>query len=85
MAKVVFKTTPGAAYEYAEIEGGETMKDYERASMLDDFIAEHGLIPVESTFESGEMPTHKYGRYFPVEGDKPKRGRPPKPPEEATE
>jgi len=84
MAKVVFKTTPGAAYEYAEIEGGETMKDYERASMLDDFIAEHGLIPVEATLD-GERPVYKYGRYFPVESDKPKRGRPPKPPEEATE
>jgi len=80
MAQVVFKSTPGAAYEYAELEGGETMKDYERASMLDDFIAENGLIPVEATFE-GEKPVHKYGRYFPVEADKPRRGRPPKQPE----
>jgi len=81
MAQVVFKSTPSAAYEYAELEGGETMKDYERASMLDDFVAENGLIPVEATFE-GEKPVHKYGRYFTVEADKPRRGRPPKQPED---
>lgn len=62
MAKVVFKTTPKAAYEWAEVEGGDTMKDYERSAMLDDFIAENGLVPVETTFV-GEVPTHKFGRY----------------------
>jgi len=62
MAKVVWKTTPKAAYEWAEIDGGESMKDYERSAMLDDFIAENGLVPVETGFV-GEVPTHKYGRY----------------------
>lgn len=62
MAKVVFKTTPKAAYEWVEVEGGDTMKDYERSALLDDFIADNGLVPVETAFH-GETPTHKYGRY----------------------
>ena len=63
MAKVVFKKTPHSAYEWAEVEGGDTMKDYERAALLDDFVAKHQLVPVETTF-MGEQPTHKYGRYI---------------------
>jgi len=68
MARIIFvKSSPAAAYECAEIEGGETMKPHEKAAMLDDFIAEHGLIPVESTFD-GDVPSHRYGRY-PSEED----------------
>ena len=63
MAQVVFKSTSGAAYEYAELEGSETMKPHEKAALLDDFVAEHGLIPVESTFD-GDVPSHRYGRYL---------------------
>lgn len=63
MAKVVFKKTPHAAYEYAEVQGGDTMKDFERAALLDEFVAENRLVPVETTFV-GDIPTHKYGRYI---------------------
>lgn len=62
MAKVVYKTTPKAAYEWAEVEGGSTMSHYETAALLDSFIEENGLVPVETVFE-GETPRHKFGRY----------------------
>ena len=84
MARIIFvKSSPAAAYECAEIEGGETMKPHEKAAMLDDFVAEHGLIPVESTFD-GDVPSHRYGRYLSEEdtavadGAK-RRGRKPAP------
>jgi len=84
MARIIFvKSSPAAAYECAQIEGGETMKPHEKAAMLDDFIAEHGLIPVESTFD-GDVPSHRYGRYLSEEdaavadGAK-RRGRKPAP------
>lgn len=63
MAKVVWKKTPKSAYEWVEVEGGETMKDHERAALLDDFISENGLVPVETSYD-GETPRHKYGRYI---------------------
>ena len=67
MARMIFvKSSPAAAYECAEIEGGETMKPHEKAALLDDFVAEHGLIPVESTFD-GDVPSHRYGRYLSEE------------------
>lgn len=62
MAKVVWKTTPRAAYEWAEVEGGDTMSDAQRDAFLDEFVSDNGLVPVETTY-AGEVPTHKYGRY----------------------
>jgi len=62
MAKVEFVTTPKAAYEWAEVTGGGSMSDAQRAALLDEFIEEHGLVPVEAAFR-GETPIHKYGRY----------------------
>ena len=63
MAKVVFKKSPKSAYEWAEVEGGETMSSVQRAALLDEFVEENGLVPVETTFR-GESPDHKYGRYI---------------------
>lgn len=65
MAKVVWKTTPKAAYEWVEVDGGKTMSDAETKAYLDEYVEDHGLVPVESTFV-GETPIHKYGRYKAV-------------------
>jgi hypothetical protein len=62
MAKMVWKTTPSAAYEWAELEGGDTMSQAERAAFVDEFVTQNGLVPVESTF-MGDIPTHRFGRY----------------------
>lgn len=62
MAKMVFKTTPNAAYEWAELEGGDTMSAAERAAFVDEFINQNGLVPVESVFV-GDTPARKWGRY----------------------
>lgn len=62
MAKIVWKTTPHAAYEWVEVEGGDSMSHAERAALLDEFISENGLVPVETVYV-GEAPRHKYGRY----------------------
>ena len=62
MAKIVWKTTPKAAYEWVEVEGGSSMSHVEQKAFLDEFIEENGLVPVESSF-IGEVPVHKYGRY----------------------
>lgn len=62
MAKIVWKTTPKAAYEWVEVEGGGSMTHAELVAFQDEYIAEHGLVPVESEF-IGEAPRHKYGRY----------------------
>ena len=62
MAKIVWKTSPHAAYEWVEVEGGESMSHHHIAAMLDEFISENGLVPVESDYV-GEAPRHKYGRY----------------------
>ncbi|MFA6031818.1 MAG: hypothetical protein WC889_02825 [Myxococcota bacterium] len=62
MAKIVWKTTPKAAYEWVEVEGGSTMSGAETKAFLDELVEENGLVPVESTFV-GETPHHKFGRY----------------------
>ena len=62
MAKIVWKTTPHAAYEWVEVEGGTSMSHHEIAALLDEYISENGLVPVESDYV-GEAPRHKYGRY----------------------
>lgn len=62
MAKVVWKTTSKAAYEWVEVEGGSTLSDLDRRALIDEYVEENGLVPVESTFV-GDVPVHKYGRY----------------------
>jgi hypothetical protein len=63
MAKIVWKSTPKAAYEWVEVEGGESMSHHQIAAFLDDYISENGLVPVETDYV-GETPRHKYGRYI---------------------
>lgn len=62
MAKVVWKTTPKAAYEWVELEGGGSMSHAEQVAYLDEYIEANGLVAVETTFD-GEVPRHRYGRY----------------------
>lgn len=62
MAKIVWKTTPKAAYEWVEVEGGDSMTHAELVAFKDEFISENGLVPVETDYV-GEAPIHKYGRY----------------------
>ncbi len=62
MAKIKWMTTPKAAYEWVEVQGGDTMSEAERKAFLDEYVEDNGLVPVESTFV-GETPIHKYGRY----------------------
>lgn len=62
MAKIVWKTTPKAAYEWVEVSGGGTMTHAEQVAFLDEYVSENGLVPVETDF-IGESPKHRYGRY----------------------
>ncbi len=64
MAKIVWKKSPKSAYEWIEVEGGESMSHAELMAFRDEYISEHGLMPVETDFV-GEKPIHKYGRYLP--------------------
>ncbi|SCW56940.1 hypothetical protein SAMN02927924_01429 [Sphingobium faniae] len=66
MAKVIMTTPPGAAYEYAEVQGGTSMSHAEIAALLDEYVEKHGLYPVETVYD-GESPRHKYGRYKPTQ------------------